>query len=398
MSRVLRTLEPHASRRLSEAVAGDPDAIDLTVGYPWFGPPAELRERLREVLAEAEPGARLACDLYAPGRGTEELREAIARLYGEEGEVDPEREVLVTNGAAGALAAALLAMTEPGDEVLLPDPCYTLYEPLVRCLGRDARRVATSEGTGFALSPEALTESAGPRSRAVIVNSPGNPTGSLHTESRLRSLAEAAASAGLVVLSDEVMDCFAGTAHVSLRSIAREDSVVVNSLSKRFGMTGWRVGWLVAVPDVVEQATKAQTFTTLAVSHPVQVAAAAALGADGGAIELTAHANAIRANGRWLAEALAAPGMPALRTTSSGAGFYHWLDVSEADREWALGGAGTAGERVAQHLLERQRVAVVPGIAFGPAGADFVRVSFAGPRSALKAAVDRISSAAPARS
>lgn len=393
MNRALRELEPHASRRLSEAVAGDPQAIDLTVGYPYFGPPAELRERLRATLAGAEPGARLACDLYAPGRGSEQLREAIARLYGEKGEVDPGCEVLVTNGAAGALTAALLATTEPGNEVLLPDPCYTLYEPLVRTLGRAARRVATSEEAGFALSPAALLESTGERSRAVIVNSPGNPTGSLYTETGLRALAEAAASANLVLLSDEVMDCFAGAAHVSVRRIAPESSVVVNSLSKRFGMTGWRVGWLVAAPDVVEQATKAQTFTTLAVNHPVQDAAAAALRADGPAAELAGHAAAVRANGHWLAEALAAPCMPRLRATSSGAGFYHWFDVSEADREWALGEAMTAGERVAQHLLERHRVAVVPGIAFGPAGADFIRVSFAGPRSALEAAVERISSA-----
>jgi aspartate/methionine/tyrosine aminotransferase len=330
-------------------------------------------------------------DLYAPGCGVASLRKALAELHRREHglAVDPERELLVTHGAAGALAVSILVATEPGEELLLPDPCYMLYEPLARSLGRGVSRIPVGAESEFVLSAESLSAAMGPRSRAVLVNSPANPTGAVYSSGQLREITEAAAELGLTLISDEVLDCFSGSSpRCSARGAAEASNVIcVNSLSKRFGMTGWRLGWLLAEGEVVEQAVKAQTFLTLGVNHPLQIATAAALGAEESLAELERHATEVRRNGEWLAGSLSALGLPGLWAHRPQGGFYLWV---QADSDSPSPGR-SPGEELAFRLLEQLAIGVVPGIAFGPAGADHVRISFAGPRSNLEQAVNRIS-------
>jgi aminotransferase len=388
----LRSLAPHASRRISEALASIEGAIDLTVGYPSYGPPATFSATVADLAGRAPAsGAPRPFDLYPPGRGTLELRTEIALLYEREHglSVDPEAEVLVTHGAAGALAVAILATTEPGDELLLGDPCYMLYEPLARSLGRQVRRLPTVAAEGFKISAEALAATAGTRSRAVVVNSPANPTGAVYGRDQIGEIVAGATDLGLTVISDEVLDCFSGDSPLSARACARGQGVIsVNSLSKRFGMTGWRLGWLLADAVVAEQALKAQTFLSLGVNHLSQIAAAAALDDDAANLEVAEHAAAVRANGEWLAAALAGLDLSFLRPHPPAGGFYLWVEV---DREIDPPTGSSHGEEMAARLLEELGIGVVPGIAFGPSGSDFVRLSFAGRRRSLEEAVERIS-------
>lgn len=394
MNRLLHSLAPHSSKRISEYAQRHPGVIDLTVGLPSFGPPQAFGEAL-EALARLKSGPALPQDRYAHSKGAPELRYAIARIYAKEQglDLDPEAELLVTNGAADALWTAILAVTEPGDEILLADPCYMIYPPMVELLGRRPVRVPTDKVAGFALTSERLRAAVTPRSRVLIVNSPANPTGAVHDECALAELCNFAGEHGLVVLHDEVLDryCYRGD-HRSVLAVDRHGvGIAVNSLSKRFGMAGWRIGWLAATPEVVAQATKAHTYFLLAVNHAVQLAAATALNDPAADAEVYRHAKELRDRGRRFLAALA--GVPGFGLPGGlDGGFYAFVNV----REFALlnglkpDDGQTVGEVVAEHMLYDHGVAVVPGSAFGGAGAEYVRLSFAGCPDYLDAVVQRL--------
>lgn len=345
MNDVLHALAPHASKQISEYAALHPEIIDLTVGVPSFGPPPTFRKALADLQGHNgdDPAP---VDLYAPGRGHLGLRSEIARLYGRSYgcAVDPAQEVLVTNGAAGALSTAILTATNAGDEVLLADPCYMLYAPLVQLLGRQVKRIATSAENGFLLEDDAVKNSAGPRTRVLLVNSPANPTGTVHNRSRMEALCRLCAERGLRLLHDEVLDSFTGeTLHFPAFALnaGRNTAICVNSLSKRFGMTGWRLGWLIAEPDFVEQASKCHTFLNLAVGHAVQQAAASALADPAADEEVSRHARAIRDRGRaFLASLREVPGLQVPGIPDGG--FYAFVNVQQLAQRKGLAIGGRA--------------------------------------------------------
>lgn len=393
MNAGLRGLQPHASKAISEEVTGDATAIDLTVGVPYYGPPPSVQEALARMISDGEERrVRQSWDIYAPALGNPALRCAIAEHYRETYglEVDHEREVLVTHGASGALCVAIVAMTEPGDEVLIPDPAYMLYAPLVVALGRAVVRIPTSASDAFALHPTALDRCVGRRSRVVIVNSPANPTGQVIPPGRLMALAAGASDRGLLLLHDEVLDCFTQSAHLPARAIANRPSVaIVNSASKRLGMSGWRVGWLVGDSDLIAQAAKAQTFMSLGVGHAGQVAVAAGLRARNEHRWIAGHAERLVADVNWFSGALAASSAFPCRPLTPAGGLYLFVDVSDAADQFGRASDETAGEAIARALLDRVSVAVVPGTVFGERGADFVRMSIAGGRDVLEQVLER---------
>ncbi|MEV5019766.1 pyridoxal phosphate-dependent aminotransferase [Streptomyces sp. NPDC053780] len=392
MNGALSALAPHSSKRISEYAQRHPETIDLTVGLPSFGPPRSFGERLAVLSGSPGENARPE-DHYAHSRGTIELRTAIAQVYrSEQGiDLDPDTQLLVTNGAAGALWTAVLTVTDPGDEVLLADPAYMIYPPMIELLGRRVVRVPTSAADGFTLHVPDLRKHLTKRSRIVLVNSPGNPTGRVTGRSELADLCTFAADHGLYVIHDEVLDRFAyGIEHRSVAALDHHGhGITVNSLSKRFGMSGWRIGWMTGSPAVITEAAKAHTFFMLAVSHAVQLAAAAALRdpeADG---ELTVHAAETRRHGeRFLADVAQLPGLA--RTVFPDGGFYAFVDVGEFARLRGIHVEDSTGSAVAEYLLHECGVAVVPGSAFGRAGERFVRMSFAGDPGQLDRALERL--------
>jgi aspartate/methionine/tyrosine aminotransferase len=383
----------HQSTRISEYAARNPGTIDLTVGLPSYGPPAIIRAALREALDRGGDEAT-AHDRYAPVRGVAALREAIADLYARTSRmsIDPSSEIVVTHGAAGGLWLAVLTATDPADEVLLLDPCYMLYEPIVTVLGRVAVRVPTAGDNGFSPDPDTVRSRVSPRTRLMVLNSPANPTGTVLEAPLLVELA-----VGARIAYDEVLDAFSYAApHSRLHMLAPDVSITINSLSKRFGMAGWRIGWMIADPAFIAEAAKAQTFNTLSVSHIVQQASAVGLADRSTDAEVAGHAETIRRQGeRFLADL---ESVPLIEPPRVAGGFYAFVNVGRLARHldplWDPGSGAPAGQIVADALLATVQVAVVPGPAFGAYGRDYIRISFPGPVDRLDEAVRRLRIAA----
>lgn len=376
MNRAIRRLRPHTSKAISEAVAGMPGVLDLTVGAPYFGPPRALLDSLSGLLASgiARPTEH---DHYAPARGVVALRDAIAVESREVNGcvIDPDTQVLVTNGAAEGIWTAILACTDGGDEVLLPDPCYMLYEPIIHCLGRRAVRIPAGARYDFRLDPDVVAHVASKRASALIVNTPANPTGVCLDRLEIEALGRVAEQNDMLVIADEVLGpfCYAQP-HLSIGRLLAPDRVVtVNSFSKRYGMTGWRLGWMTGSPGAIEVATKAHTFMTLAVNHVLQAAVARVMLLPEVRQESERHAREVggatlRLHRDLMATELFTPAPP------PDGGFYLFLDYRPLTD--ALG--PRSSEAVARVLLRAAAVAVVPGSAFGREGEGYLRFSAAG--------------------
>lgn len=372
---------------------GELALIDLTVGTPWYGPPHAFCDAMTD-LVRTSNGAAREHDLYAPPLGAPALREAVAQHYQDSYGLhfNPGLQVLITHGATGAVWIAVLAATAIGDEVLLPDPCYALYESIVTILGRRARRVAGDPASGLLLDPDTVAHAIGPRSKMLLINSPVNPTGAMYGKARLQALVRVTTAAGLHVVHDEVLDCFARRQpHVPAAAVAGSGVVMANSLSKRFGITGWRLGWLVGDPDVLSAAARVHPLGSIAVNHACQLAAAAALDTPDHAAFVAEHAAGVAAQGEEFLHLLSkVPGFPDELSLPDG-GVYAFVDVSGvADRLGCSGGSEPSDIAVTRILRERCGVAVLPGSAFGVSGAGYIRISLAVPPSQLTEAGRRL--------
>jgi N-succinyldiaminopimelate aminotransferase len=259
------------------ALAASLGAVNLGQGFPdEDGPPAML-EAARQAIADG-------VNQYPPGLGSAELRQAISaqrhRRYGQE--FDPDTEVLVTVGASEAIAAAVIGLVEPGSEVLLIEPYFDTYAPNIAMAG--ARRVSVPlvrDGPGFALDADAVRAAITPRTRAMIVNSPHNPTGMVLSDDQCRALAEIAVEADLLVISDEVYErlTFDGRTHVPLGSYPgmAERTVTISSAAKMFNCTGWKIGWACGPEELVAGVRAAKQYLSYVGGAPFQPAIAYAL-------------------------------------------------------------------------------------------------------------------------
>jgi N-succinyldiaminopimelate aminotransferase len=272
-------LGPYTTTVFAEmsALAARVGAVNLGQGFPdEDGPPAML-DAAREAIASG-------VNQYPPGPGIQPLREAIAadRLCKYGTEYDPGTEVLVTVGATEAIAAAVIGLVEPGSEVLLIEPYYDSYAPVIAMAG--ARRSSVSlvpDGRGFALDLDALRGAVTPRTAALIVNSPHNPTGVVLSEAELAAIAEIASDADLLVITDEVYEhlVFDGGQHLPLASLPgmAERTVTISSAAKMFNCTGWKVGWACAPAELITGIRAAKQFLTYVGGAPFQPAVAHAL-------------------------------------------------------------------------------------------------------------------------
>ncbi|HRE47567.1 MAG TPA: aminotransferase class I/II-fold pyridoxal phosphate-dependent enzyme [Aggregatilineales bacterium] len=251
------------------------NAVNLGQGAPDFDAPAE-------VIAAAEYALRSAQNQYAPGIGTQAAREAVAqhalRFYGQQ--IDPATEVLITAGATEAMFAAILGVTDPGDEVIVFAPTYDSYVPNMTMGGVSPRYVYLNP-PDWAFTPAELAAAITPRTRAIIINTPHNPTGKVYNRAELEDIARLCQARDLIAITDEVYEhiLYDGTPHLRLATLPgmAERTITISSLGKTFSVTGWKIGWVIASPALVTAVNRAHQFITYAVATPLQVAAAAAL-------------------------------------------------------------------------------------------------------------------------
>ena len=360
-------------REIMDLAWADPEAIHLEVGEPDFPTPGHVVEAAHEA-------ARMGRTRYAPNAGLPELREALAeKVVRRNGYGTQPDQVVVTQGGIQALYLVLRALLEPGDEVLLPDPAWPNYRMIAHLLG--ARVLAyplVAEG-GFLPRLEDLERLATPRTRAILVNSPSNPLGTVVSRELMEELLAFARGRGLWFVSDEVYDevvfddVFASAGSVADPS---DRLVSIYSFSKVYAMTGWRVGYLVAPPDLARILTGMQEPIISCVNTPAQMAALAAVTGPQGVVREMSEA--YRARRDELLGVLDGGGLPSSRPSGA---FYVWTDVSAA---------GVPSMEFARSLIEREHVAVAPGSAFGELGEGYVRLSLASSRQDLLDGTSRL--------
>ena len=351
------------------------DVMDLGGGDPDFDTPEHIQKAGIESMQSGFTH-------YVPSSGIPELRRAIAnKLARENGvQVDPDKGVIVTPGGKLALYATVLALVDEGDEVILPEPAWVSYRPIVQLAGGTTVPLNLTAENGFALKAEALNALITPRTKAIILNSPCNPTGKVFTRVELETLAEAARKHDLYVVTDEMYEkiIFDGREHISIASLPgmAERTVVINGHSKAYAMTGWRLGYLAGPVEIVAQIGKIQEQTATCAPSFVQVAGVAALeGPQEPVARMTAEYERRR---NFFVDML--NDIPHVSCFKPEGAFYAFPKFD----------LGLDSIQVADMLLEKARVAGTPGSAFGPAGEGHVRFSFASAPSDLETAAKRV--------
>ncbi len=362
-------------RRVFDEAAKYPDCIRLEVGEPSFGTPAHIKEAAVNALAEN-------FTKYTANAGIPELRSAIVdKLRIRNGISVDSNDVVVTSGGVAACFTALAAMVNPGDEVLLADPSWPNYVQMTVLLGVKAVHYRLRLENDLIPTVEDIERCITPKTKVLIMNSPGNPTGAVTPLPRLREILELAHRHNLWVISDEVYDeIWFDTPPHSLQPLDTQERVVsVFSFSKTYAMTGWRVGYLTGASEIVSHVLRAQEPTTSCVNSPAQRGAVAALLGDQQCVADMRSAYASRA--RLVTKILDDHGVQYARPTGA---FYTMVDIS---------GARMSDLDFVSRMITERRVAVVPGSAFGPESGNVVRVSLASSESDLQNGVTRLASA-----
>lgn len=369
---VITACPPSGIRRFFDIAAEMEDVISLGVGEPDFVTPWRVREA---GIFALEHGYTT----YTSNAGLPQLRELIcadlATRYGTA--YDPRDECLITTGVSEGLDLALRVLLDPGDEVIVPEPCYVAYEPCVAFAGGTPVRVATRADDGFAVDAAAVAAAVTPRTKAILLGSPANPTGAVQPRAALDALVALARAHDLYLVSDEIYDrlTYDGV-HTSLGALAPERTVLLGGFSKAHAMTGWRVGWICAPAAVAELAVRVHQYTMLCAPHVSQLAAVEAL--SGPDAEVEAMVADYDRRRRVFVKGLREIG---LDCPEPGGAFYAFPSIRSS---------GLDSETFAQRLLHAERVAVVPGSVFGPSGEGHVRCSYATALPQLEEALIRI--------
>ncbi|MDI6907240.1 MAG: aminotransferase class I/II-fold pyridoxal phosphate-dependent enzyme [Thermoanaerobacterales bacterium] len=370
----VREIKPSGIRRFFDLASEMKGVISLGVGEPDFVTPWRVREACIYALERGYT-------MYTANSGLPALREAIAGYVEEAFGVtyDPRGEVLVTVGVSEAFDLALRAVIAPGDEVLVPEPCYVSYRPCVALAGGRPVVVPTTLEQGFRVSAGQIERAITPRTKALLLCYPSNPTGAVMPRAELAAVAEAAAARDLIVIADEIYaqltyegehTCFA-----SLPGM-RDRTILLQGFSKAFAMTGWRIGYAAGHADVIAAMNKIHQYTMLCAPITAQMAALEAL--KHCRDEMRRMVNQYNYRRRLVIEAFGAMGLPCFEP---GGAFYAFPDI---------GVTGLTSEEFAERLLMEEKVAVVPGNAFGESGEGHVRCSYAASVEQLTEAFKRM--------
>jgi aspartate aminotransferase len=354
------------------------DIVELQTGEPDFATPDHIIQAAYEAMKQGYTH-------YVSSRGIPELREAIAEKLRSENKIkaNPEREILVTPGAIHAVFAAMQALINPGDEVIIPDPCWVAYPGCIALSGGKAVRIPCRKET-LEIDVERLKEAITPRTKLLILNYPSNPTGMTLTPDQVKGLAEIAIEHNLLVLSDEIYEkiLYGGRNHSSIASLEgmQKITITVNGFSKTYAMTGWRIGYVCASSKIIDQMLKVQQYSVTCANAFVQKAAIVALKGSQECVRTMVKEYEKRRE-------LIVTGLNKIKGISCRkpeATFYAFADISQL---------GLSSVEAAEFLLDRARVGVVPGSAYGSSGEGYVRLSFANSMENIEKALSRIKEA-----
>ncbi len=366
---------PSGIRKFFDIAATMKDVISLGIGEPDFVTPPPI---LQAGIASLQRGETA----YTSNSGTIELRRALAQNLAAKYQVsyDPENEIIVTVGVSEALYLVCTAVLNPGDEVIIPEPCFVAYGPEVSFAGGAPVYVPTTMSNDFMVTAEAIEAAITPRTKALLLGYPNNPTGAVMTRERMMEVTAVAQKHDLLIISDEIYDRLVyGIPHTCVPALPglAERTVLLGGFSKDYAMTGWRIGYACANPEILGAMRKVHQYTIMSAPTTGQMAALAAF-----TPAAEEHVEAMRAEydrrRRLIVDGFNALGLDCFEPRGA---FYAFPSIART---------GMSGDEFAMKLLEEEEVAMVPGEAFGPSGAGFMRASYATAYEKIEDALNRL--------
>ncbi len=375
LSRALDQIDVSGIRKMFELSARMPDSINLGLGMPDFLTPPHIIEAAKKALDEGYI-------FYTPNKGLPELREAISKkLKRENGmDVDPDREIIVTAGGTEAMGLAIRTIVDKGDEVLIPTPGFVAYIPHVVLSGGRPVEVECKMENEFKVSIEDLKRKTTEKTKLLVINSPCNPTGSVLDRKDLEEIADFAVENDIYILSDEVYEKFIYDGeHYSIGSFEglKDRVITLNSFSKTYGMTGWRLAYVAASEEIINQMTKLQMYFSVCATSFVQKAGVAAL--EGG-LDFLQKIVREYSERRDLAYKMLSE-MDMVSVVKPRGALYIFPSVKET---------GLSSQNFCERILTDSHVVTVPGSSFGRYGEGYVRILFSVPREKLETGLSRI--------
>ena len=374
LSEVVQNIKPSGIRKFFDIVSEMKDAISLGVGEPDFDTPWHIRD---EGIFALEKGKTF----YTSNSGLKELREEICNYLKRKQNVayDPLSEVIVTVGGSEAIDIGLRALVNPGDEVIIPQPSYVSYEPCAVLAGAKPVIINLKAENEFRLTAEELKEAITDKTKVLILPYPNNPTGAIMERKDLEEIAKIIIENDIYVMSDEIYAelTYKGE-HVSIASLdgMKERTILINGFSKAYAMTGWRLGYACAPEEIIKQMTKIHQFAIMCAPTTSQYAAVEAL--KNGDDDVESMRQAYNQRRRFLLNAFREMGLECFEPYGA---FYVFPCIKEF---------GMTSEEFATRFLEEERVAAIPGNAFGESGEGFLRISYAYSLDNLKIAMERL--------
>ena len=350
------------------------DVCSFSAGEPDFDTPAHIKAAAAQALESGKTK-------YGPAAGEPKLREAIAHKLKTENGLDYQSgNVIVTNGGKHSLFNLMVALIDPGDEVIIPAPYWLSYPEMITLAGGNPVIVTTDAATGYKITPQQLRQAITPKTKLFVLNSPSNPTGMVYTLDEITALAQVIVDADIFVVSDEIYEkiLYDGAKHISIGSLGQEifnRSLISNGFAKGYSMTGWRLGYLAGPGEIIGAATTIQGHSTSNVCTFAQYGAIAALESSQDCVESMRRAFAQRRQ-VMLDRINAIPGLSCAKPDGA---FYLFPDISRT---------GLKSLEFGNALLEAQQVAVIPGIAFG--ADNYIRLSYATDMATIEKGMDRL--------
>lgn len=374
ISKTVEALKPSGIRRFFDLANTMEGVISLGVGEPDFSTPWHVCEEAIQSMADGRTH-------YTANKGLLKLREEIAKFHSEHynQNYDPKTEILVTVGGSEAIDLSMRALLNPGDEVIVMDPNYVAYEPAIRLAGGICVPIVLTRENEFKLKADDLKKAITDKTKAMIINYPSNPTGGVMTEADYREIVPIIQESGIYVVSDEIyaeLSFDQAFASLSQFEEVRDQILVINGFSKAYAMTGWRLGYILANPTITKALTKIHQYVIMSASTPAQYAAIEALRNGYDDVILMREEYLNRRN--LLVNSLNRMG---LNTPMPHGTFYVFADIRPY---------GLSSEEFCNELLNQEKVACVPGDAFGPHGQGFIRISYAYSLNHIKEACVRI--------